>query len=526
MLIAFATILYGVFNTSFVKDQKKYNDFSDSWYYGTEEVNLKEIYKYREVTKNIPKLERDTELFFIVKSINTNVYIGNELVYTYEDYDKKLFGKTPGTYFIKIDVPREDSGKQIKLRMDNAYHDTAGRIKEVYIGDASEVILDFVLNHLLGTIVAAMIFFVGVALVIVFVPLKIKRKIGLKMVYLGLFAMAIGLFMVSDTKLLQLVNGNDYLYHMIAEISMLLIAIPLMLFLDRAYPKSCHRSSISIMCILSILNFIVNYSFHMLGISDYHETIKLTHTTYILCILYVLFVCIKSFINGTKKEKQHTIGFITFCLFALIDILMIYFGAMVETSFFTRFGVLIFLCFEGVQFATEYIKQYREQAKTEFLSKLAYHDGLTELLNRTSFMEDMERLKNIKSGLIAVFDVNNLKKVNDTQGHTEGDELIIRVSSALKTYLSTLGKCYRIGGDEFVFISLDNTLEDKFNSACKQITNELNQYNRRGSKYITSVAIGYSMIDEETSIDKAFEIADSNMYENKIKIKEKQKKLK
>lgn len=51
----------------------------------------------------------------------------------------------------------------------------------------------------------------------------------------------------------------------------------------------------------------------------------------------------------------------------------------------------------------------------KLLSRLAYHDGLTDMLNRTSYMEE---IKNISSNgyrelLVAVFDVNNLKFVNE-----------------------------------------------------------------------------------------------------------------
>lgn len=500
--------------------KKSYIDFSDNWYSNNEQVNLSEIYKYDKVIKKLPQLEHDTQLYLIVKSININVYLEDKLIYECVDYNRKMFGKTPGTYFIKVNVSKEDSNKNIILDIDNIYNDESGRIKEIYIGDASEIVVDFAADNIWGTIIAAMITFIGAALIIVFIPLKIRRRIGLKMIYLGFFALAIGTFMFTDAKLVQLMQTNGYFYHFISEISMLLIVIPLMLFVDRAYEKTSNRICVQILCFISTIDFIVRYGLYLLNIQDFHESLRLTHFTYIICIIYILYICIKSFIDGTTKEKKHTIGFIIFSLFAFLDILLIYYGTMVETSFFTRIGVLAFLCLEGVQFALEYIKQYRNQKKIEFLNKLAYHDGLTELLNRTSFIEDIEKFKDVNTGLIAVMDINNLKYINDKFGHNEGDQLIINVSSAINDFLSPLGRCYRIGGDEFVFISLQENIEKKFKQISNKIKKDLKKY-KNSNGYETSVAIGYSVINDENNIEIAFKKADENMYEDKQKMKKK-----
>ena len=139
-------------------------------------------------------------------------------------------------------------------------------------------------------------------------------------------------------------------------------------------------------------------------------------------------------------------------------------------------------------------------------------------------MEDMEKLKDCKDGLIAVFDVNDLKKVNDKYGHTEGDNLIVTFTDNMKECISQLGKCYRIGGDEFVFISTEENVEKKFISSYKRLVNNLKKYNNDSDKeYTVSVAMGYCLIYEDTTIEKAFDIADSKMYENKNYIKSKKR---
>ena len=212
------------------------------------------------------------------------------------------------------------------------------------------------------------------------------------------------------------------------------------------------------------------------------------------------------------------------CVGCVADILVLKFSSVVETSFFTRVGVLLFLCLEGIQMCAEYLQVYRQQEKIKILSKLAYQDALTELLNRTSFMSDMEKMKN-KTGLVAVFDVNDLKYVNDTYGHTEGDRLIITMADILKDYLGKMGKCYRIGGDEFVFLSSQDDIESKFTKTYTKLTKQLNKLNKIGdAKYKLSLAMGHAVFNKEVSIHDAFDVADSKMYKNKNRIKKAKEK--
>lgn len=84
----------------------------------------------------------------------------------------------------------------------------------------------------------------------------------------------------------------------------------------------------------------------------------------------------------------------------------------------------------------------------------------------------MEKVKELEADenaymLFAIYDVNNLKKVNDTMGHQKGDEMIKRVADVMSASLGKYGQCYRIGGDEFVFISTKPDIEDVFINASK-----------------------------------------------------------
>lgn len=521
MIIAIITIIAANRNSRF-EYSKDFVDFSTGWKENDKKANVHELSNYTEITNKIPNLEHDETLFINFKSINADIMIDGKYVYKHKDFNKTLFGKTEGTYFINIDLYKEYSNKEIKIIVKAPYED--GRINKIYIGDELDLNLSFIRSQMIGGFTCVAIIFVGMILIIVAIPLVITKKMGHKILYMGLFAFTIGIYMFFDSRLLQLVYGNAKLFHVIAEIMMLLLMLPLMLYIGHTYRKSSNRKTIQLLALLALSNFAINYTLNFFGILDYHETIKFTHGTYIVGIIYIVYISVRSLFIADKKEIVHTIGILTICLFIVIDITLIYFSVSVESSLFTRLGVLIFVILEAVEYMIEYYSRYEKEKKSEFLRRLAYQDGLTDLLNRTSFTEDMAKLKDKKDGVIAVFDVNDLKVVNDTYGHTEGDSLIIETSHILKDSFNKYGKCYRIGGDEFVFISEDITLTE-FESCIKNFKKGIERYNKTSDKkYKICVAIGYEVITSSISYEEAFKSADNKMYEDKVILKNKKTK--
>ena len=97
------------------------------------------------------------------------------------------------------------------------------------------------------------------------------------------------------------------------------------------------------------------------------------------------------------------------------------------------------------------------------LNHLAYYDSLTGLPNRTLFYERLLQSikfnKRYKSNLAVFFiDLDRFKNINDTLGHSYGDEFLIEVSERLKERIRESDTVCRVGGDEFLVIL------DKFNN--------------------------------------------------------------
>jgi diguanylate cyclase (GGDEF)-like protein/PAS domain S-box-containing protein len=107
----------------------------------------------------------------------------------------------------------------------------------------------------------------------------------------------------------------------------------------------------------------------------------------------------------------------------------------------------------GVARAYEDITEYARAEQQ--LERLAHYDQLTGLPNRVSLQKELGRLLSgdcIRPTAIALFDLDGFKDVNDTLGHSIGDQLLIEVGHRLGDMAGGRGQVCRLGGDEFVVI--------------------------------------------------------------------------
>lgn len=100
-------------------------------------------------------------------------------------------------------------------------------------------------------------------------------------------------------------------------------------------------------------------------------------------------------------------------------------------------------------------------------TKLRRIDGLTGLLNRIGFYEAVEPLINFANRYnqpvsIAYIDLDNFKKLNDTQGHATGDEALIQFALILKSTLRNSDIFCRMGGDEFIVLLPNTSSEEAY----------------------------------------------------------------
>ena len=162
-------------------------------------------------------------------------------------------------------------------------------------------------------------------------------------------------------------------------------------------------------------------------------------------------------------------------------------------------------------------RNIQERKELEFkLEYLSFHDGLTGLYNRAYYeirIEQLNKDQDSRIGLI-LCDLDNLKIINDTLGHEEGDNLIKNSVTLLVNSINN-GTIARIGGDEFIILLED--IDYNFVEATElRIKKSIYDYNFNNTGLPVKVSMGLSYIESSIgNMDIAFKNADSNMYKEK-----------
>ena len=281
-------------------------------------------------------------------------------------------------------------------------------------------------------------------------------------------------------------------------------------------------------------NIFVPLVFRVDSTGEYYPGI-MRYALFILQIALLLNASIYSFVitaksKGSKKRRHLTIG-----LFGLAMILAI--TAQIFYTFLPLYsiGFLVGCCvlhtFVVEDERAENISALKASLNREAIQieelgatrTMAYTDPLTGVKSKRAYLDVRKQFEQkiasntIKEFAIAVFDVNDLKVVNDNLGHDVGDQHIIGACSLICTILKH-SPVFRIGGDEFVAILEGIDFEER-RSLISDFNNQIEE-NARTGKVVVSVGLSTYKQNAGATFASVFKQADENMYKRKAILKE------
>lgn len=496
-----------------------------------------EPYREQSVYHSLPAdLEEGKSLCFRTKNIIYQVYVDGEFRYEPTIRESRVYNKSLGTRWNYVPLYKEDAGALVEIRFRTVYEDARACIDHLTLGSAAGEIVGTFTGKAVAFSTCLLLLFAGLLLIIADIPANLQMDKNHELLYLGLFAISIAVWCLAETNLLQFYTDDSRLLQILSCCSLMMIPIPLVLYLDAAFGFK-KKWVVPAVCFLSAAEFTLCSILHFAGIMDYHETLSLTHVMLAVSAVLLLYALLKNALMTRESKVRNvyktirTVGLMGICFATGIDIVRYYHGHNSDSAMFVRIGLLIFILCYGSASLEKTVNAVKLGVQAEFVSQLAYRDGLTGVGNRTAFQERLEELEGEKKELpgiaIVMFDVNDLKYVNDHLGHQRGDELIVGSANIVRNAVeSEEGAVFRIGGDEFAGIFSGEDVEGRCESALSRFRQAMDGYNAVKNQALRiSIASGYAVYDKEQEDEMLMDVyqqADVRMYENKKQIKSEQ----
>ena len=185
-------------------------------------------------------------------------------------------------------------------------------------------------------------------------------------------------------------------------------------------------------------------------------------------------------------------------------------------------GAHLIIGVENIDAEVRKEKQHLKALNSE--KELARRDELTGVKNKTAYKELEKSVQaNIDNGMdylpfaLVVCDANNLKIINDSEGHVAGDEYI-RQSAALLCEIFDHSPVFRIGGDEFVVFLRGNDYSNKF-ELMKKLRSQVRDNQASGSGPVLASGMAEYTPETDGLVSEVLDRADKEMYEDKQDLK-------
>lgn len=466
-------------------------------------------------------------LYFYSQNLSLSVCIDGREIYALKEAKNK---RIPGVVENIVPLPDNAAGKEITITYYSKGFFRYKPIDAVYLGDESEFVHSIYAGQL-PLLMFALFCFMLAALQLLG-SLLTQGSGSYKMHYLGWTMVLYSIWAFGASRFLDFFSNYQLNGQNIRHFVLALMAYPLFKFAILRYKEDKKLGFVGI-CLkgLTILNFPIVVALHFAGISPEESAV----VTWFILGLVLCWMLKEQFADLKRQQrncgKKKMSGILSFYAIALmlagscVDVIR-YAFSYGEGRFYVSPACFLIMSLvlssKGIKAVLHMLQLGRN---TESVKQLAYFDILTQVYNRTALNEDMEKHEKTKKGKknfgIVVFDVNNLKWVNDNLGHLAGDKLLQDAAAVIRDGFAEYGKTYRFGGDEFVVV-MEEGAKERYSYGIHQMEQLLAKHNKKCKKdEEVSIAYGVAYYDgsDERTLWKIHEEADEHMYERKRKMK-------
>lgn len=454
---------------------------------------------------------------------NVRVFMDNQLVYRYPVLNNNPVSHSPGYNWNFVTLPEKVNN--IEIEISSPYKSCLDNIPAFFIGNNFSVPAHIIATCMFPFALCIIIMMIGIIMIIYHCVISKHVNTDGKLLKLGIFSFLLSLWSLNECRVTILMMQNNLVTSYFSIMSLMILPIPF-----AAFVKTFYEDDSCIWDIFCKIDFFQIFFCILMQLIDMYDLRETLWTTHVMIFLLMFIICVQSFrlfkSNHSRMVKLHIICIVVCSVALITDIIAYYFGFWGGNTF-GRIGFLAYIVVLCIASTGESASLMKKGLEANAYQTLAYTDQMTGLNNRTCFNIDFEKSSHSPEDIMIIdFDLNNLKYVNDTFGHSIGDQYIKDCANIIYDIFKGIGKCYRVGGDEFVAIIKKSSQLDitHYLTMLEFSVDALNKENRQKGMNIPKMQIAYGCAVYASELDKNLEEtynrADKLMYEDKKAKKE------
>lgn len=450
------------------------------------------------------------------------VFMEGKELYSYEDpYREK------GICWCFTELPGTALGQVLTLQISGyGSNPTRNVDPAVYLGEHNAVFIKILKENVLGPFLGTAVVLAGIVVCVISILMRRRVDVSVRkgLSALGYFISITGIWMITDSRLLQFVTGRVALITLVSFLTFMLMPYFLLVFIAKM--MIYRKKSVVLLSRLYLLNMAICLFLYLFRILPLFKTLIGVHVLLLVSIGIVMKNVVLEIHNFKNKEmKKIALGLILLVVLGITALVCFYINPSSDYSVLYGMGIVLFIvCLLGA--AVDRLRYYFiTSASAEEYQEIAHTDTMTHMGNRMAFTKQQADKNWQENKSCIVLDINNLKATNDKYGHGEGDRLIIDAAECIQTAFGAIGKCYRVGGDEFAVL-MSTSSEEEILSGIEKMKQQAELKNN-SRKIPVEMAYGYAIRQKTTTaFEDLFNEADAKMYARKQKMKEDKAKRK
>ena len=347
----------------------EYTDFNSGWtleYENTRSViDLPEIIKAKKddkivIENTLPEDVSDGMTIMTRAAMeDIYIYVGDELRSSYASINDESVNYYIPSAYVASDITKEDAGKTIRIEYTVK---NAGIINGVMLSHGNNAWFKIIRDNLLIVVISALCLILGAGVILFYFIMSEKLNIGKAFLFMGFFIMSVGCWMISESKMRQLVFIRPTMSEYFSYLSLEIMAVFVCLYFDEVQHRNYHKCYLAIESVM-ILQIAVNVILQAFNVFEFYETLVFAHIWLGLGIIFIIITLIIDYKKKRLKEYPAIVAGIGIFLFlAIMELVQFYIADFVGLGVFLCPGTVILLICTIIQTVMDATKHNKEVA--------------------------------------------------------------------------------------------------------------------------------------------------------------------